>query len=82
MSRHGSGSVGAQIMLQSLDDLRDSMQDIDTHLQANHGDCALMEMVNLQRKSIVTFDTSYSDRQRRNPEPTFTQTVVGIQMHD
>ena len=43
-------------MLQSLDDLRDSMQDIDTHLRANQGDRALMEMVNMHRKQIVAME--------------------------
>ena len=56
MSRHGSRSVGAQLVVQSLDDLRDSMQTIDAHLQANQGQDALMEMVNMHRKHIVAMD--------------------------
>ena len=56
MTNHGSVSVVLQRMADSLCDMRDSMADIESHVQSQRADLTMKEMVDLQRKSLIAYD--------------------------
>ena len=57
MANHGSVSVVLQRMLDSLTDMRDSMNDLDAHVQSQRIDPVMTEVISLHRKSLTAYDT-------------------------
>ena len=53
---HGSVSVVLQRMADTLEEMRDTMLDIDAHVTSNRADLALHDTINLGRKTISTLD--------------------------